>query len=308
LHRYHLSSAKYDASAGAVVTLGNFDGVHLGHQQLLNAVKSQAKRLSLPSVVISFQPYPHEFFNGVDNNVRLLRLSEKLQLFAVAGIDFVMCLRFDEQLANTSPLEFVQTYLIQRWQVKHLVIGDDFRFGANRAGDVHLLRQIGEREGFTVDQLPTYELYQDRVSSSRIRDLLKQGDLVMAEALLGRPYCVSSRVTRGDQRGREWGFPTANLPLFRSKPPLQGIFAVRVTGEDFRANGVASIGFRPVFELKQPLLEVFLLDFERDIYGQRLQVEFLYKIRDEENFSSVDALKQRIQVDVDMAREYFAQL
>ena len=292
---------------GSVVTLGNFDGVHLGHQQLLKRAGEYAKAQTLPCVVVTFQPLPREYFFSDKPLCRLQRLSEKLLMFKHMGVDAVLCLHFNASLAQLSPEKFIKTIVVERLGARQIVIGDDFRFGAKRAGDVKLLRQLSREFNYQIEQLPTYQYREERVSSSRIRQALEQGDCTLAGKLLGRAYSISARVIYGDQRGREWGFPTANLPLFRSKPPLQGIFAVRVFGEDFNAIGVASIGFRPVFKLKKPLLEVFIFDFDRIIYGQRLRVEFMHKIRDEADFTSVEALKLQIEHDVESAKAYFLQ-
>ena len=304
MHMFHLNNASGGLSSGSVVTLGNFDGVHLGHRQLLLKLQQHASRLSLPSVVVTFHPYPHEFFSKDNTPVRLQRITEKLQLLAEYGVNYVLVLRFNQQFSLTPAASFVNEYLVGLCRAKHIIIGDDFRFGVNQSGDFSLLHSMAESHGFAVEQMCTHAYADLRVSSSRVRQALADGDLNLAEALLGRPYSISSRVIYGDQRGREWGFPTVNLPLFRANTPLQGIFVVRVRGEDFSSHGVASIGFRPVFKLESPLLEVFLLDFDRDIYGQRLHVEFLHKLRDEASFSSVDALKEQIQADVKSARAY----
>jgi riboflavin kinase / FMN adenylyltransferase len=300
-----LNEKEWDFTSGSVVTLGNFDGLHRGHQQLLQRARQRANDMRLPVVVITFQPLPQEYFSSTGGTVRLQRLSEKLPVMSEWGVDAVLCLHFNDFLAQLSPEGFVKTFLVDKLAVRHLVIGDDFRFGAKRAGDFDVLRQLGECYQFEVEQLPTFLQAGERVSSSRVRLALAQGDCLLAQELLGRAYSITARVIYGDQRGREWGFPTANMPLFRLKPPLQGVFIVRIQGKDFSAEGVASIGFRPVFKLKRPLLEVFIFDFDRDIYGQRLRVEFVQKIRDEADFESVEALKLQIKNDVKLARDYF---
>ncbi len=306
MHRVKLNQS-VNLSSGSVLTIGNFDGVHVGHQQLINAAVEQGQRLGLPVVLVTFSPYPHDYFREENAPLRLQRLSEKILTLLPFSIDEVACLRFDARLANMSAQEFVSQLFVKQFKVKHVVVGDDFRFGKARQGNAELLVNMGEQLGFSVQQVDTVMISGERVSSSRVRNELKQGNCLQVKLLLGRYYRVVSRVVYGDQRGRQWGFPTANLPLFRDQSPLQGIYAVRVEGEDFTALGVASIGFRPVFRLKKPLLEVFLLDFDRNIYGQRLCVDFVYKIRDEADFVSVDALRERIAQDVVEARAFFSE-
>lgn len=291
---------------GAVVTIGNFDGLHLGHQQLINQAIQLATAENLLSVVMSFSPTPRSFFDPSHCVPQLQRISEKCLFLRAMNVDYLWCLRFTAKMATMTAQQFVKQFLVDALSVKHIVIGDDFRFGAGRKGDVSLLKQLGLLYGFQVHEVAAIKDNAERISSTRIRDVLKEGDMERASQLLGRPYSIMSRVIYGDQRGREWGFPTANLSVFRPIPAVQGIFAVKVSGEDFEAKGVASIGFRPVFALKRPLLEVFILDFDRDIYGQRLVVDFLHKIRDEAHFDSVDLLIQRMHQDVAEARAYFA--
>ena len=297
-----------ELSLGSVVTIGNFDGLHLGHQALVSKVISLADQHKLKSVVLTFQPFPRVYFEPQKQHICLQRLSEKYLALRSMGIDYLLCLRFNKALAQLSPEDFVCSILVEGLKAKFVVVGDDFHFAKNRTGNVETLRDLGLKYGFSVLQLTTQQVDGERVSSTRVRAKLQAGDLLSVQQLLGRSFSLTARVVYGDQRGREWGFPTANLPLFRDQPPLTGIFAVNVTGEDFQANGVASIGFRPVFKLNRPLLEVYILDFDRDIYGQRLSVEFLYKIRDEADFDSVEDLVARIQVDVSEAKAFFASM
>ena len=302
---YQLTQATDNAHRDCVVTLGNFDGCHRGHAQLISRLVQKSKALGVSAVVITFHPYPSEYFQPNKPFIRLQRFSEKLAWFADRGVDTVVCLRFNAALAHLPAETFIQRFLHEQWRAYHVIVGDDFRFGARRAGDVRLLQSMGERLGFTVEQLSTFEYARERVSSTRIRAALVNSDLATAKQLLGRHYSITARVCHGDKRGREWGYPTVNLPLFRQHPPLKGVFAVAVVGEDFEAQGVASVGFRPVFELDQPLLEVFLLDFNREIYGQRLRVDFLMWLREETDFDSVTSLINQIEADVNSARDFF---
>ncbi len=289
----------------SVVTIGNFDGMHLGHQQLIQQARLIANDLDAPLVALTFDPNPVAFFNPDKPHLQLQRLSEQYWSMEQVGVDILWSLRFNEEIAQLSATDFVTQFLVAQLHARVVVIGDDFRFGAKRQGDEALLRQLGQKYEFEVYALPSIKQAQKRISSSRVRNALSNGDMALAQQLLGRPYSMTSRVVYGDQRGREWGFPTANLPVGRLCSPVTGIFAVNVIGEDFKAHGVASVGFRPVFAVKKPLLEVFILDFDRDIYGQRLRVEFLHKIREEQNFKSVEDLISRIQEDVCDARAYF---
>jgi len=290
--------------SASVVAIGNFDGVHLGHQELIRQARALAKQHRAPLVVMTFDPGPRVFFQP-QQHVQLQRLSEKYFELQHCDVDMLLSLRFDASLADVSAECFVQDYLVSRLKVKAVVVGEDFRFGAKRAGDQFLLARLAKQSGFDLQLVSSVMLDGERVSSSRVRQALANGDMSLAARLLGRPYSMVSRVVYGDQRGREWGFPTANCPVHRHRSPVNGIFAVRVKGEDFDGFGVASVGFRPVFVVRKPLLEVFILDFDRDIYGQRLQVDFLHKLRDEENFNSVDALIKRIHQDVLEARAFF---
>lgn len=291
---------------GCVLTLGNFDGIHLGHQQLLQALKLEAKRLQLPSAVLTFEPSPQLYFSHQRHFPRLMYFREKWLTLQENQIDYVICLRFKEKLAALPANDFVHNILIKQLGVKSLIIGEDFRFGAKRLGDVDLLRQLGKQYSFTVREQPSFKVDDERISSTQIRQVLEKGDIVKATRLLGHPYFLCGKVMRGDQRGQILGFPTANIDL-RSKPvPLSGIFVVEVLNlKKEPLPGVASLGVRPMFDGINCWLEVHLLDFSEKIYGKQLRVNFLSKLRDESHFVSVDALVQQMHQDVENTRLFF---
>ena len=310
--RQHFIRGMHNLSAehrGSVATIGSFDGVHLGHQAIIEQVKRKSAQLRLPSVAVVFEPQPHEYFSGEQAPARLMCLREKALALYDAGIDRVCCLQFNQELRSLSADEFVQRVLVNGLGVRYLVIGDDFRFGCDRSGDYQHLVRAGEEHGFTVTDTHTYELEGERVSSTRIRAELGRANFELASQLLGKPYSISGKVGYGQQLGRQWGVPTANVQLRRYRSPLQGVYTVTVTlptGE--RAGGVANVGVRPTIGDKvKPILEVHLLDYNGDIYGQMINVEFLDKLRDEQKFASLDLLKQQILDDVQQARDYFEQ-
>jgi riboflavin kinase/FMN adenylyltransferase len=292
---------------GCVATIGNFDGVHLGHQAVLQQLAMKGDTLGLPAVVITFEPQPNEFFAPDKAPARLCRFREKIEALRCYSIQQLCVLKFNKRLAQMAADEFVQRLLVDGLNVKYLVVGDDFRFGKDRQGDFAMLQQAGEKHGFQVVNMHTFSIEQHRVSSTRIRLALEQGDLLLAEKLLGRPYRMSGRVAHGDKRGRTLGFPTANIHLHRHKVPLTGVYAVQlfgIAGEPIQ--GVANVGLRPtVAGLQRALLEVHLFDFERDIYGEHVQVHFLKKLRDEQKFSDLDALTKQIHCDCQQAKDYF---
>jgi len=297
------------AYPGCVATIGNFDGIHLGHQAVIGQLAEEAADLGLPSLLISFEPQPMEYFQPTKAPARLTRLREKLQALRRFSVDQVLCLSFNRTLAEMPAERFIKDILIETLKIKYLVVGDDFRFGKDRVGDFAMLQQAGEAFGFQVVNMHTFSIDGERVSSTRIRDALEQGELAEAERLLGREYRMSGRVVHGEKLGRKLGFPTANIELHRKATPLHGIFVVEVFGiEGEPLPGVASLGTRPAVGGKKALLEVYLFDFERDIYGKHLQVSFLHKLRDERNFETLEALTQQIQIDVDQAKAYFEQL
>ena len=292
---------------GCVATIGNFDGVHLGHCKVLDQVKEKAEELGLPSVVITFEPQPREFFGGADAPPRLTRFGEKYRLLKSQNIDRQLCLTFNERLRAMTADRFVEELLLRGLSVKHFVVGDDFRFGCDRSGDYSMLRAAGEKHGFTVVNTRTYELNGERISSSRVRHFLENNQLDAAASLLGRAYTVSGRVMHGQKLGRQLGVPTANVRMHRFPCPLRGVYAVEASGEGIgKLQGVCNVGLRPTVGGQQPVLEVHLFDFDQEIYGQLLTVEFKQFIRDERKFDGIDMLKKQIFKDIEEAREFFA--
>lgn len=296
------------ASAPHAVTIGNFDGLHRGHQAMLARLKEEAARRGLSSCVLTFEPHPREFFSPGEAPPRLSSLREKSELIEAAGIDRLHVCRFDRRFASLSPTEFIERVLVETLGARWLLVGDDFRFGARRAGDFALLQEAGARLGFEVESLPTVSVEGKRASSTAVREALAAGDMQHARELLGRPYSISGHVMHGNKLGRHIGFPTANIRLQHNRPPLSGIFAVEICGlNGAPLKGVASLGTRPtVHENGKPTLEVFIFDFRDDLYGRRLRVDFLKKLRDEEKFPDLDALINQINRDVDNARAFFA--
>ena len=289
---------------GCVATIGNFDGVHLGHQAVLAALRDKAQDLDLPATVILFEPQPLEYLRPEAAPSRLTRLREKLVQIRRCGIDRVLLLGFDQRLAALEAEDFVDRILVAGLGVRHLYVGDDFRFGAGRRGDFKLLGRLGQAAGFGVESLATVTHQGERVSSTRIRRALAAGDLAAAEACLGRPYALVGRVGHGHRRGRTIGFPTLNIALHRRVSPLQGVFAVKVAGlADQPLPGVANLGVRPTVggDLK-PLLEVHLFDFDQQVYGRLVEVTFVEFIREERKFESFDQLRRQIELDAAAAR------
>lgn len=288
------------------VTIGNFDGVHLGHQSVFKQLRLNAKQLSLPNLAIIFEPQPNEFFNKNNIPPRLMRFQEKIVALQEQGVDRVLSLPFNHLLAGLDAELFIKKILVDGLGAKYVVVGDDFRFGKQRQGDLSLLKKMGSEYGFEVDAMPTFIWHGERVSSTRIRQLLQAGDLSLAAELLGHPFKMSGRVAHGDKRGRIMGFPTANIFLHRKAVPVAGVFAVKVYGIDATPIlGVANVGNRPTFNGTRSLLEVHLFDFDRDIYGKHIEVEFCHKLRDEQRYESFELLKQQIFRDAENARVYF---
>lgn len=289
------------------VTIGNFDGVHRGHKGVLAVLSEQAGQRELRSCVVTFEPHPREYFTPLEAPVRLTSLREKIELLREAGVDQVHVCRFDAAFARLTPEAFVERYLVRKLRARWVMIGDDFRFGARRAGDHDLLCTLGQAHGFEVQRMSTVTDEAVRISSTQVRQALQAGDLQRATHLLGRRYSMSGRVARGARLGRTLGFPTANLRVKHNRPPTLGIFVVEVLGVAERAlPGVASLGYRPtVAQMGEAVLEVHLLDFNQDLYGRHLRVVFLEKLRDEEKYPDLDTLTRAIALDVERARRYF---
>ncbi|WP_456372821.1 bifunctional riboflavin kinase/FAD synthetase [Thiolapillus sp.] len=292
------------AHRGCVATIGNFDGVHLGHQAVFRALRKKAGDYGLPSTVILFEPQPMEFFCPDQAPARLTRLREKLIHVRACGIDRVLLLEFNQHLAGQEARDFIQTVLVDGLGIRHLYVGDDFRFGRKRQGDFSLLVEQGSEQGFGVESMDTVCHENCRISSTRIRMALEAGDFSTAESCLGRSYQICGRVAHGNQRGRSIGFPTLNINLHRRVSPLTGVFAVRVQGlRDEDLPGVANIGTRPTVDGQGlPLLEVHLFDFSEQVYGRQVGVSFVSRIREERRFSSFEELKIQISRDAAEAR------
>jgi len=299
------------AKDSTALTIGNFDGVHLGHQAMLTRLKEAATRLGLVSCVMIFEPYPREFFTPDQAPTRLTSLREKLELLAELRVERVQVCHFDFNFASISAEDFIVRILKRGLAVRWIIVGDDFRFGALRTGDCAMLKRSSTQHGFEVAEMPSYTLGNLRVSSTAVREALVTGDLELARRLLGRPYSISGRVIEGDKLGKKIGYPTANIQLRHNRPPLSGIFVVKVYGIDelsprAAVYGVASLGVRPtVHEDGKPVLEVHLFDFEKEIYRCHLRVDFIHKLRDEEKYPDLGALTRQIGRDVENAKNYF---
>lgn len=289
------------------LAIGNFDGVHRGHGALLGRLGDVARQHALPPTVLTFEPHPREFFSPASAPARLTTFREKIELLGEAGVAQAMVCRFNAALAALSAERFVERVLVGGLQVRHVIIGDDFRFGKGRTGDFALLQAAGRQHGFAVEAMGSVTVDGERVSSSGVRAALAAGEMEHAARLLGRPYIIDGQVTRGQQLGRQWGFPTANLRIRHNPLPMAGVFAVEVGGlGDRPLPGVANLGIRPTVGGTRPLLEVHLFDFERDIYGAHISVRFVHKLRDERRFPNFDALKAQIAADAVAARAFFS--
>jgi len=288
---------------GCVLTIGNFDGVHRGHAEVLNRLVEKAAHLDLPAVVMTFEPQPQEFFLGDNAPARLSLLRDKAMLLDELSIDRMLCVNFNKKFADFTADEFVEQLLVKALGIKYLVVGDDFCFGKQRQGNFDMLRQAGEKYGFAVVSTQSFMLGDTRVSSTAIRQLLAKGNLEQARRLLGHPFMLSGKVAHGQKIGRTIGFPTANIALKRKVTPVRGVFAVKLYWDNSDIyDGVANVGFRPTVSGQICQLEVHLFDFEGDLYGQTVEVELVAKIRDEQPFGSLDALKRQIKNDADKAR------
>jgi riboflavin kinase/FMN adenylyltransferase len=294
---------------GCVATMGAFDGVHWGHRAVLKQLIDKGRELALPTVVICFEPLPREFFAPREAPPRLMSFREKLVVLRQLGLDRVLRIRFDERFRSLAAEDFIEQIFVQGLGVRHLVVGDDLRFGAGRRGDIVMLRAAGANNGFEVGDTASVMMDGARVSSSRIRKALEDNDLELAQGLLGYPYQMSGKVVYGRQLGRTLGLPTANLELHRSRAPMSGVYAVDVLGAAGQlVQGVANVGTRPTIgDREKALLEVHLLDFNGDLYGRHIDVIFRHKIREELKFDSIDELKRRIEEDISVARQWFLQ-
>lgn len=289
---------------GSVATIGSYDGLHLGHRKLLDTVLALAGADGLTSIVMSFEPTPREFFSAAQPPARLMRFREKFDALAAYGVELFFCPRFDAGMRNMAADAFIRRLLVHAMNVRHLVIGDDFRFAAGRRGTVDELRRAGRALGFEVHQVPSVMMDGERVSSTAIREALGAGEMTHAARLLGRPYSMSGKVVRGDDLGKTLGFPTANVDLRRRRSPVMGIFATRVRGlSEQPLDSVASVGTRPTFGGTKPLLEVHIFDFDEQIYGRYIHVDFIARLRNEEKFEDEQALVEQMHRDAARARE-----
>lgn len=301
---------------GTVLTIGNFDGVHHGHKMLLAHLAAKGLELNAKSMLITFEPQPREFFAGASVPARLTRFREKMTLLMGTELDQVLLLPFNEATSNLSADTVVEKLLVQSLDVRYLVVGDDFRFGQGAGGDYTMLKEAGDQHGFGVSHMGTLSYEHDRVSSSRVREVLAQGDFPQAEQLMGHPYFIMGNVVYGRQLGRQLGVPTANIRLQRYKAALEGVYAVSITGVGAGAGklaadntefytGIANIGVRPTVDGKEPLLEVHIFDYNGHLYGQLLTVTFHHKLRDEQTFDGLEALKTQINSDIGTAKQWF---
>ncbi|MGH9646726.1 MAG: bifunctional riboflavin kinase/FAD synthetase, partial [Bryobacteraceae bacterium] len=295
-----------DEHRGCVLTIGNFDGVHRGHQALIAKARERAEVLGLPLAVLSFEPTPREFFTPESVAGRVATFRSRISLLSAQGVDRLILQRFDKQFSSYDPVAFIETLLVGKLGIRALLIGDDFRFGARRGGDIQLLREQGAKHGYSVESLETVALDGCRCSSTSLRAALAEADMPLAAAILGRPYTLCGRIRRGLQLGRKLGMPTTNINLHRKLALKQGIYAVRarVSGRDWQ--GVASLGVRPTLGLTRCLLETHLFGEPGELYGETMEVEFCRYLRPELKFDSLDALSVQMQRDADDARAFFA--
>lgn len=293
---------------GCVLTIGNFDGVHLGHQAVLKQLIVKAHEMSLPATVMCFEPQPLEMFAPSRVPARLTRFRDKYLQLKNVGVERLLCVNFNAHFANLTAEEFVRRLLVEQLGVKFLVVGDDFRFGKDRVGNFDMLVAAGKQYGFEVVSTQSFCVSKQRVSSTAIRQALASDNLVDAETMLGRPYSINGRVSHGRKLGRTIGFPTANVPLKRRVSPVSGVYAVEVYGVGEKPiPGVANIGHRPTVKGVRQQLEVHLFDFHSDLYGRQIEVVLRHKLRDEQKFESFDALKAQIEHDAQSARLWLAE-
>ncbi len=295
---------------GCVLTIGNFDGLHSGHRTVIKKLAERGEALGLPVVIMTFEPQPLEYFLGDNCPSRLMCLREKVIEFAKLPVDSLLIAKFNRFFADYDAERFIDDILIDKLNVKHLVIGDDFHFGKARRGNFAMLKEKGKLHGFSVEDTGSYQVAGLRISSTLIRDALGAGDLAQAEKLLGHCYSVCGRVAHGDKRGRTIGYPTANIRMFRKNTPVNGVFAVTMSGIDgLEFDGVANVGTRPTVDGgSKVILETYLFDFDKEIYGRYVEVSFKQKIRDEVRFQSMEQLKAQIEKDVAEAKKIFAEI
>jgi riboflavin kinase/FMN adenylyltransferase len=298
-----------NAGRGCVLTVGNYDGVHLGHQRMIGVLKARAAELRCPATVLVFEPSSKEFIDPEGAPPRLTRWREKVVALSAQGVDRLVTLRFDDHMRAMTPQCFVDELIVAALGTRHMVVGDDFRYGSKAGGTIESLRAAGQARGFGVEQIAPFVLDTMRVSSTAVRERLERGDCAGAARLLGRRYRMMGRVVRGAELGRTLGFPTANLRLMRRKSPLWGVFAVRVFGiEPGPLPAVASLGTRPTVNGSEPLLEVYVFDFAGDLYGRAIEVEFIAKLRDEAKFGSIAAMVEQMNIDAAQARDLLSKV
>lgn len=296
-------------SVRCALTIGNFDGLHLGHQAVIERLRERADALRVPTALMSFEPMPREFFDPAGAPARLSSAREKMRTARALGIDLFVWARFDAAFARLSPQAFLEQLIARRLNACHVLVGEDFRFGQARAGDIDTLRTFASPRDIEIAPLPDVQVDGARVSSTRVRRALAAGDTVLAARLLGAPYWVTGRVATGQRLGRALGFPTANVRLKRKPAPRYGVYAVWVDLPDgTRHAGAASFGIRPTVNGREPLLEVYILDYSGDLYGQRIDVSFMDFIRDEERYESLDALTAQMHRDVAEVRRHLQEL
>ncbi|WP_286235257.1 bifunctional riboflavin kinase/FAD synthetase [Thalassotalea sediminis] len=302
---HNIELANQEDEQGSVLTIGNFDGVHLGHQRVIKALVNKAQELNAVPVVMVFEPQPQELFTPESAPARLTRLRDKYTLLKKLGVKRLLCVTFNARFASLSAEAFVSDLLVAQLNINHLIIGDDFKFGKGRTGDFKMLCRAGEKFGFGVSDTASYKLENCRISSTAIRDALQRDALDEAQAMLGRPYSIIGRVFHGDKRGRTLGFPTANVHLKRRVSPVAGVYAVSVRIDGKVLAGVANIGSRPSVNGIRQQLEVHIFDFDQEIYGQSIEVVLMKSLRKEQRFSSLEQLKSQIEIDSKRARSFF---
>ena len=296
-----------DLKDGSVVTIGSFDGLHCGHSKLLDKVISKSQSMNMPSIVMSFEPSPKEFFSTTNPPARLMRFREKFDFLDSLGIDIFYCPRFSAAMQNIRSIDFIRQLLIQGMNARHIIVGDDFRFARKREGSIQDFLKTQKSLGFNIDKVDSIYKKGVRVSSTAIRSALANGNLKLATSLLGRLYRMSGKIIKGRQVGRKLGYPTANVDLRRRQSAVQGIYAVKVSGlKEGVISGIASVGTRPTFGLTKPILEIYLLDFDRDIYGEYIHVDFIARIRDEMKFDTEKDLVNAMNEDSKNARFIFS--